>query len=111
MDGNPNLRALCKKSLNKLIIAHLNVNSLRNNLEFLKEQIQDNRDILMISKTNIDVSFPTGQFLLNGYSNPFRLDRNAHGILLYVWEDILSKLLLVEENSIEGSFVEINLTV
>ena len=33
--GNPDLRALHKKNLNKLIIADLNVNSLRNKLEFL----------------------------------------------------------------------------
>ena len=41
----------------------------------------------------------------------FRLDRNARGggIPLYVREDIPSKLLLVEENLIEGFFVEINL--
>ena len=109
--GNLGLRALRKKKLNKLIIAYLNVNSLRNKLEFLKEQIQDNIDILMISETKIDASFPIGQFLLNGYSTLFRLDRNAPGggILLYVQEDIPSKLLLVEENLIEGFFVEINL--
>ena len=58
----------------------------------------DNIDILMISETKIDASFPIGQFLLNGYSTPFRLDRNAHG-----------KLLLVEGNLIEGFFVAINL--
>ena len=111
MVGNPDLRALPKKNLNKLIIAHLNVNSLRNKLEFLKEQIQDNIDILMISETKTDASFPIGQFLFNGYSTPFRLDRNAHGqgILLYIREDIPSKLLFDEENLIEGSFVEINL--
>ena len=52
----------------------------------------------------MDASFPIGKFLLNGYSIPFRLDRNAYGggILLYVSEDIPSKLLLVEENLIEG---------
>ena len=106
MVGNPDLRALRKKNLNKLIIAHLNVNSLRNKLEFLKEQIQDNIDILMISETKIDASFPIGQFLLNGYSAPFQLDRNAHGggILLYVrkiflqnfylWKKILLKVIL-----------------
>ena len=111
MVGNPNLRALRKKNLNKLIIAHLNVNSLRNKFELLKEQIQDNTDILMISETKTDASFPIGQFLLNGYLTPFRLDRNAHGggILLYVREDIPPKLLLVQENLIEGFFVEINL--
>ena len=65
----------------------------------------------MISKTKIDaISFPISQFLLNGYSTRFWLDRNAHGggILLYVPEDIPSKPLLVEENLIEGFFVEIN---
>ena len=65
----------------------------------------------MISETKIDASFPIGQFLSNGYSTPFRLDRNVHGggILLYVREDIPSKLLIVKENLIEGFFVEINL--
>ena len=92
--GNPDLRVLRNKNLNKLIIAHLNVNSLRIKLEFLKEQIQNSIDILMISKTKTDASFPIGQFFLNGYSTPFRLDRNAYGggILLYVREDIPSKL-------------------
>ena len=103
--GNPDLRALRKKNLNKLIIAHLNVNSLRNKPEFLKEQIQDNIDILMISETKIDASFPIGQFLLNSYSTPFRLDRNVHGggyymfgkiflQNLYLWKKILLKVFL-----------------
>ena len=60
----------------------------------------------MISDAKIDASFPIGQFLLNGYSTPFRLDRNAHegGILLYVrkifvqnfylWKKILLKVFL-----------------
>ena len=111
MVGNPDLRALCKKNLNKVIVAHLNVNCLRNKLEFLKEQIQDNIDILMISEAKIDASLSIGQLLLNGYSPPFRLDCNAHGggIVLYVREDIPSKLILVEENPIEGFFMEINL--
>ena len=39
VDENPDLRTLRKKNLNKLIIAHLHVNSLKNKLEFLKEQI------------------------------------------------------------------------
>ena len=98
MVGNPDLRALLKKNLNKLIIAHLNVNSLRNKLEFLKEQIQDNIDILMISETKIEASFPLGQFLLEGYSTPFRLDRNIFGKIFlqnfYLWKKILLKVFL-----------------
>ena len=64
----------------------------------------------MISETELDESFPTGQFLLDGYSVPFRFDRNASGggILLSIREDIPSKLLSVNKN-IDGFFVEINL--
>ena len=107
----PDLRALRKKNLNKLIIPHLNINSLRNKLFIIKEQIQDNIDILTISETKIDAIFPIGQFLLNGFSTHFRLDRNTHGggILLYVREDIPSKLLLAEENLIEHFFLKIKL--
>ena len=84
---------------------------MRNKLEFLKEEIQDNIDILMISETKVDASFPIDKFLLNDYSTAFYLNCNAHGggILLYVREGISSKLLLVEESPIEAFFVEINL--
>ena len=60
----------------------------------------------MISETKLDESFPSGQFLLDGYSVPFRFDRNGNGggILLY----IRSKLLSMNEN-IQGFFVEVNL--
>ena len=73
-----------------------------------KEQIPDNIDNLMISETKINASFQI--FLLNDYSTPFRLDRDAHegGILSYVREDISSKVLL-KENTIGGFLVEINL--
>ena len=65
----------------------------------------------MIAETKIDATFPIGQFLLNGCSTPFQLDYNLYGggTLLYVREDIPSKLLLAEENPIEDFFVEINL--
>ena len=47
---------------------------------------------------------------MNGFSIPFRLDRDVFAdILLYVREDIPSKLLLEENNPIEGFFVEINI--
>ena len=98
--GNPDLRALRKKNLNKLIIAHLNVTSLRKRLELLKEQIKDNIDILIISETKIDAGFPIGQFLLNGYSTPLRRDRYCYTfgkIFLrnfYLWKKILLKVFL-----------------
>ena len=73
------------KHVNKLIIAHLNINSLRNKFEFVVEFIRGKVDILMISEKNIDESFPLGQFKINGFSAPFRLDRssNGGGIMLF----------------------------
>ena len=65
----------------------------------------------MISETKLDNSFPEGQFLIPGYSSPYRFERNCRGggIMLYVREDIPSKLLSIENQPIEGLHVEINL--
>ena len=43
-------------------------------------------DILMLSKTKLDSTFLSVQFLINGFSVPHRLDGNSKvgGILLYV---------------------------
>ena len=50
---------------------------------------------MLISESKIDGSFPTAQFLIPGFSTPYRKDRNGNGggILLYVRNDIPSKLL------------------
>ena len=65
----------------------------------------------MISETNIDDSFSTRQFLIDGYIAPYRLDRNSvgGGIFVYVREDISSKLISVNFQNREGFFLEINL--
>ena len=69
--------------------------------------------ILLASETKLDDTFPVGQFCINGYSTPYRLDRTSHGdgILLYIAEDIPSKMLKLEpvQNNFEGFFVKINL--
>ena len=64
----------------------------------------------MLFETKNDSSFPSVQFHLAGYAAPYRLDRNATGggILLYIREDIPSKLLNTDL-LIEGFFVEIRL--
>ena len=93
-----------------MIIGQLNANSLRNKFDLLTYQINDNIDILMIAGTKLDESFPEGHFLINGFSSPFHLDhdRNGGSILLYIKEDIPSKLLSIE-NKIEVFFVKMNL--
>ena len=108
---NADLKSLRIRNLNKIVVGHLNINSIRNKLYFLAHQVKGNIDILlMISETKVDKSFPPSQFFLGGYSVPFRLDRNGNGggILLYIRGDLPSKLLSINKN-IEGFFVEINL--
>ena len=51
-------------NLNKFIFDHLNINSLRNKLDLLSEQVKGFIDILMVSETKLDDSFPEGQFLM-----------------------------------------------
>ena len=65
----------------------------------------------MISETKLDACFPTSQFLINGYASPYRLDRNGigGGILLYVREDIPSKVITASFPNAEDFFLEINL--
>ena len=67
------LKVLRKTSLDKLVIAHLKINSIRNKFDMFVEQVKGNIDILMISETKIEDSFPIGQFIIDGYSSPYRL--------------------------------------
>ena len=107
---NADLKSLHIRNLNKTVVGHLNINSIRNKFDFLAHQVKGNIDILMISETKLDEGFPPSKIFLNGCSVPFRFDRNANGggILLYIRDDLPSKLLSINKN-IKGFFVEINL--
>ena len=74
-----NLKAIRKGNINKLIIRQLNINSLWNKFDCLVQQITGNVDILVVLETKLDNSFPVGQFLIDGYGPPLRLDRDIHG--------------------------------
>ena len=65
--------------------------------------------ILLISETKIDSSFPTAQFLINGFTT-YRRDRNRNGggMLLYIREDIPSNLLHTDD-IVEGLYIEISI--
>ena len=65
----------------------------------------------MVSETKFDNSFLVSPFLIDGYTPPFRLEReyNGGGITLFVREDIPCKLLSIENHPMEGLYVEINL--
>ena len=101
------------KNINRLVIGNLNINSISKFFYQLKTIIQGHIDILIIVETKLDATFPINQFLLDGFSKPFRLDRNRNGggILIYVREDIPTKQLFKHNfpSDIEAIFVEINL--
>ena len=75
--------------------------------------VSNNIDVLLISGTKIDNTFPVSQFCVPGYSVPFRLDRtgNGGGIMLYVKEHIPCRMLskFTFEKEIEAFAIEINL--
>ena len=83
------LKKIRIKNINRITIATLNINSLASKFEQLREVIGNNIDILTIQETKLDSSFPTDQFLIDGYSEPYRKDRNRRGggVMIYVRSD------------------------
>ena len=103
------------KILNNIFICHLKVNSLPNKFDSLKSIMKNYKDIIVLTETKLDDSFPTSQFTIEGYSKPFRHDRNSDGgsILIYSREDIPCRELTCHTFSegIEGVFIELNLII
>ena len=81
-----------------------------NKFDLLAEGIKGKVDVLMISETKIDETFPSRQFYVEGFIPPYRLDRHSHGwgILVYVRENIPSKLIEMN-SSVESISIELNL--
>ena len=87
-------RASCLSDIGRpglSIIGHLNINSIHNKFEMLSMSVVQYVDILVLSETKLDSTFPSIQFLINGFSVPHRLDQNSKGggILLYVRDEII----------------------
>ena len=61
----------------KLTIARLKINSIRNKSDSLSFMVENNADILLISETKVDDSFTSGQFKIRGFSMSYRYDRNS----------------------------------
>ena len=105
------LKNICLKNVNNIVIAQININFIGNKFELLSHYVTDNIDILIITETKLDKSFPSGQFLLHGCTEPFKLDRNQFGGGLHVLlrEYTPCSILNIKQLTIEALFVEINL--
>ena len=93
--------------MNRPVLVQLNINSIRDKFQFLEKEVCANLDILRYQK--LDDSFPSAQFLLDGFSKPYRLDgcSNGGGILLYI-RDVIPSRLLSNSNKTEIIFAGIN---
>ena len=95
------------------VIGHLNINSIRNKFEMLSMSVAQYVDILVLSETKLDSTFPSIQFLINGFSVPHRLDRNSKGG--GIWSYAREKVIVLPLNRyslpphIEILFFELNL--
>ena len=70
-ETSPNLLFEIKKlrirNPNKIIVGSLNINSPPNKFEQLKDIVMQHIDILVLTETKLDDTFPTAQFLVNGF--------------------------------------------
>ena len=105
-----NLRA---KHSNNVSIAYLNINSVRNKFDQLKEYLGNTINILKIAETKLDETFPDSQFKMPGMKKPYRLDISASsgGLLVYVDTNISSKRIFSSllPDDIQVIILEINI--
>ena len=55
--------------------------------------MKNNVDVLVVTETKLDSSFPFGHFSIDGFARPFHRDgnKNGGGVMIFVRYDILSK--------------------
>ena len=87
------LKNLKIKNSNRLVFGNLNINTINDKFEQLKHIIKSSVDVLVVTETKLDSSFPNGQFSNDGFARPFRRDRNKNrgGVMIFVREDIPTK--------------------
>ena len=93
---------------NKIVIGHLNINSIRNKFDSFKYLIDGNMDIILLSETKLNDTFPFSQFIIHGFHAPYRADRTANGggLLQFVREFLPTREIKVEFST---KLIEINL--
>ena len=90
----------------------MNVNSVRNKFSFIAEIVKDNIDVLLISETKIDSSYPSEQFTIDNYII-FRTDRNCFGggLMFYLNENIPCIELSLEQNDSNFEIIFLEITI
>ena len=64
-------------------------------------------------ETKLNDTFPSGQFLIEGYAKPIGLDRNCYegGFLFFICDNLPCRELSLNKlpNNIEGIFIDITI--
>jgi hypothetical protein len=88
-----------------LMCGYLNINSIRNKHEYIRNLV----DILFLSETKIDASFPDAQFSIDNFTM-WRADRDKFGggVMVYIRSDLAAdRKLQYEFREIESIGVEV----
>ena len=88
-----NIHNLRTQNPKKVLMGHLNINSIPNKFQGIMDLIGNHLDVFLISETKIDDSFPDSQFYYNGFAAPYRRDRALGGgaLMLFVNQNLPSK--------------------
>ena len=71
LNAKTGLKEIEIRSTDKLILGHLNINSIRNKFDFLMYLLDKNVDIFLLSETKMDNSFiPSAQFKIDCFTTP-----------------------------------------
>ena len=93
----------------RIIIGHININSVRNEIGSLVDPVSANSGVLMISETKTNETVPGSQLIIERFSNPYCLDHtvNVGLIFSYVRKDISTKCVngIAVNNSFEAFFI------
>ena len=95
LDPLSTIKNLQLSNVNRVVIGNLNINSVPNKFNKLKELALKHADILVLTDAKSDDYLPNSQFSADGFSDRFSTDRNRSGggVMGYVRDDIPSKLL------------------
>ena len=64
------------ENVSNVIKGHLNINSIANKLDMIKEFLPGNIDVMIFTETKLNSSYPTSQLHIHSFLKPFRRDRN-----------------------------------
>ena len=101
-----------EENFDNIIVGILNINTISPKFDEFKLMVSGYFDAIIVTETKLDDSFPKAQFCIDGFSIPYRLDRNRNGggLMIYVRDDIPSKMLTKHNlpEDIEAAFIELN---